>query len=268
MTPAVDSYLAMRHAAGFHLVNSEYLLRSFARCAAERGETHVRTATAIEWACRSPSVAQRDTRFKTVCRFARYMHTEDDRHDVPPRDHFGYRKTRRVPYIYSNGEINRLMHAAGQLGPPASLPSQMYPTLIGLLAATGLRISEALALQVSDVTPNGLLIRHAKFQKTRLVPLHSTTVASLQRYLTRRREERARGTHVFIADDGRPLPYWDVHRTFRKLVKTAGLAPASDRRPCLHALRHNAESRIMPSWSGVSKFPLPERPERRLIYSA
>jgi integrase/recombinase XerD len=245
MTAAVDRYLALRRAAGFHLANSEYLLRSFARFGAARGETHVRTATAIEWASQSPSVAQRDTRFKTVCRFARDMHAEDDRHDVLPRDHFGYRKTRRMPYIYSSVEIHRLMQAAGHLGPPASWRSQTYATLIGLLAATGLRVGEALALQVSDVTPNGLLIRHAKFQKTRLVPLHSTTDASLQRYLTRRREAPVRGSHVFITDEGQPLPYWDVHRTFRTLLKTAGLGLARGRRPCLHALRHTFAVRAL-----------------------
>ena len=142
MRQAVDRYLAMRHAAGFDLVNAEYLLRSFACAAAKRGETHVRTATAIEWASRGPSVAQRDARLKTICRFARYVRPEDGRHDVPPAKHFGTHKIRRVPHIYSRAEITRLIDAARQLGPPEGLHRHTYATLIALLAATGLRIAE------------------------------------------------------------------------------------------------------------------------------
>src|SRR2546425_10877704 len=121
MRHAVDRYLAMRQAAGFALVNAAFLLHSFARAAAERGETHVRAATAIEWASRDPSVAQRDARLKTICRFARYVQPEDGRHDVPPAKHFGTHKIRRVPHIYSRAEITRLIDAARQLGPPEEL---------------------------------------------------------------------------------------------------------------------------------------------------
>src|SRR5712692_5706161 len=153
MRQAVDRYLAMRQAAGFDLVNAEYLLRSFARAAEERGESHVRAATAIEWASRGPSVAQRDERLKSICRFARYVRPEDGRHDVPPAKHFGTHKIRRVPHIYSRDEITRLIDAARQLGAPERLPLHTYATLIALLAATGLRIAEALSLQLTDVTP-------------------------------------------------------------------------------------------------------------------
>lgn len=171
MRPAVDRYLALRHAAGFDLVNAEYLLRSFARVAAERGETHVRATTAIEWARRGPSVAQRDARLTTICRFARFMRAEDGRHDVPPSNHFGSHKARRVPHIYSRTEITRLIDAARQLDPSGRSHPDTYVTLIALLSATGLRISEALSLQVSDVTPRGLVIRKTKFKKTRLGPM-------------------------------------------------------------------------------------------------
>jgi len=245
MIRAIESYLAVRRSAGFALSNTEYLLHNFARFATERGETHVRTATAIDWATRSRSVAQRDTRLRTVCRFARYMRAEDARHELPPADHFGYRKTRRVPRIYSEIEICRLMEAALQLGPAGSLRRQTYVTLIGLLAATGLRISEALGLCFSDVTPNGLLIRDTKFRKTRMVPLHHSTGAALDRYLTRRRRTCSNADHVFIRDDGRTLPYREVHATFRTLLKTADLLPATGRRPRLHELRHTFAVRAL-----------------------
>jgi integrase len=191
------------------------------------------------------SVAQRDARLKAVCRFARYLGAEDSRHELPPSRHFGYRKTRPLPHIYSREEIHRLMDAALKLEPPHSSSAQTFVTLIGLLAATGLRISEALNLQLSDVTPDGLLIRKTKFQKTRLVPLHHTVAARLERYLQRRRQTRSSRQDVFIDDDRRPLRYWDVYRTFQKMLKTAGLSPSGGRRYRLHHLRHTFAVRAL-----------------------
>ena len=223
----------------------DILLHSFARFAAARGERHVRTATAIDWASQTVSTAQRDARLKAICRFARYVRAEDSQHELPPSGHFGYRKTRPVPHIYSRAEVVRLMNAALQLRPPDLLQPQTFTTLIGLLAATGLRISEALALQFSDITPNGLLIRKTKFQKTRLVPLHDTVAAHIERYLKRRRQTRSRGQDLFIDDDGRPLQYWDVYRTVQKLLKTAGLSRSGGRRHRLHHLRHTFAVRAL-----------------------
>ena len=136
MIKAVESYLALRRAAGFSLSNTEYLLRSFARFAVDRQERYIRTPTAIEWANEGPSIAQRHTRYQTICRFADYVRLEDPRHDGPPRNHFACRKTRRIPHIYSPDEIKGLVLAAKQLGPSNSLRPHTYATLISLLAAS------------------------------------------------------------------------------------------------------------------------------------
>jgi integrase len=122
-----------------------------------------------------------------------------------------------------------------------------YAALISLLAATGLRISEALHLLVSDITSNGLLIRRAKFQKTRLVPLHATAVTGLARYLTHRQEARCGGDHVFVSDEGQPLVYWKVHSVFRTLLKSAGIEPSAGRWPRIHELRHTLAVRALES---------------------
>lgn len=184
MIAAVESYLVVRRAAGFTLSNTEYLLRSFAGFAVERKQAHVRTATAIAWASRAKSVAQRHTRYQTICRFTQYLRAEDPRHESPPANHFAYRLTRRVPHIYSRDDIAELILAATKLSSSDPLQPKTYASLISLLAATGMRISEALNLLVSDITPSGgLLIRRTKFQKTRLVPLHETAVAGLGHYL-------------------------------------------------------------------------------------
>ena len=177
MTQTVESYLAVRHAAGFDLANADYLLRSFARFAAERNETHIHATTAIDWASQSSSLAQRDERLKTVCRFARYIRAEDNRHEVPPANHFGYRKTRRVPHIYSC-EINCLIDAALRLDPWRVATTNVCD----IDSAAGCHWSadfRGVIPAVLYVTPGGLLILETKFQKTRLVPVHETTEAGL-----------------------------------------------------------------------------------------
>jgi integrase/recombinase XerD len=247
MMASVETYLAVRRAVGFTLSNTEYLLRSFADFATDRKETHIRTATAIDWASQAKSVAQRHTRHQTICRFAQYLRVEDLRHDLPPANHFGYRKTRRVPHIYSRDEISGLVLAATRLPSSDLLLPRTYAALISLLAATGLRISEALHLLVSDITPNGLLIRRTKFQKTRLVPLHDTAVAGLAHYLMHRQEAQRGGDHVFVSDEGQPLVYWKVHGVFRALLKSAGIKPSGGRWPRIHELRHTLAVRALES---------------------
>jgi len=250
MMPSVEDYLKIRRAAGFELENTDYLLRSFARFATQRGETHVRTETAIVWASQALSLAQRDTRLKTVARFARHVYHEDERHELPPSDYFGYHKTRRTPFIYSHTDINRLIQAALQLGSSGALQPQVYATLLALLAATGLRISEALALRFADITPEGLLLRKTKFRKSRLVPLHDTAMDGLERYLRRRRQMPLQDDHLFVTDQGQPLPYWAVHQTFQTLLKEAGLWQASrEYRPRLHDFRHSFAVRALEACS-------------------
>ena len=246
MMDLVDSYLALRRAVGFELKMAEYMLRSFSRYASARGESYVRTNTVIAWASKASSVAQRDVRLKTVVRFADHLHVEDQRHEVPPRDVFGYRKTRRVPFIYTKKQIRSLIEAAARLGPSGSLRPYTYSTLFALLAATGLRISEALKLRMDDVTPEGLIVRKTKFQKTRLVPLHETAVAGLERYLVLRKREAASTDHVFISQRGRPLSRLTVHPTFRRLLKKIGLeSDACGRRPRIHDIRHTFAVRAL-----------------------
>lgn len=125
-------------------------------------------------------------------------------------------------------------------------------TLIALLSSTGLRISEALKLTIADVTRDGLLIRETKFRKTRLVPLHDTAAAGLQRYLARR-GPGSDDDPVFIDKRNRPLRYIAVKETFDRLVDKAGIRSTSARRPRLHDLRHNSECRIIPSGDREAK---------------
>lgn len=245
---AVDSYLAVRRAAGYKLRGQEYLLRSFARFAAGRGEDTVLAESAIEWASETPSLGQRDERLKTVARMARHLRIEDESHEIPPSNVFGYHKSRRVPYIFSKEDFYRLIEAAVQLGPAGSLRPLVYSTLFALLWATGLRISEALGLTFEDVTPDGLLIHKTKFDKSRLVPLHETAAAGLDRYLSQRKKTETSDNHIFVSTKGRRLGYNSVGDVFRGLLGTIGLAQPQDRRrPRIHDIRHTFAVRALES---------------------
>ena len=244
MLNTIKTYLALRRATGFAMSNAEYLLKSFATFAAERRQTHVLTQTAIDWAALGPTVAQRDARLKAVCRFVRHIQVEDTKHELPPANHFGARKRRRMPHIYTADEIGRLIEAALRLRPMGGLRPHTHATLIALLSATGLRISEALKLTIADVTSDGLLIRKTKFRKTRLVPLHDTAAAGLKRYLARR-GPGSDDDPVFIDKRGRPLRYIAVKETFDRLVGKAGIKSRSARRPRLHDLRHTFAVRAL-----------------------
>ncbi|RWE92521.1 MAG: integrase [Mesorhizobium sp.] len=252
MLNAIETYLALRRATGFAMSNAEYLLKSFAAFSAEHGQMHVQTQTAIDWAALGPTVEQREARLRAVCRFVRHVQIEDASHVLPPASHFGARKRRRTPHIYSTEEIDRLIEVALRLRPKGGLRPLTHATLIGLLSATGLRISEALKLTVADVTGDGLLIRETKFRKTRLVPLHDTAAAGLAGYLARR-QPRAHDDPVFADERGRALRYIAVKGTFDRLVNKADVRSRTGRRPRLHDLRHNSGWRIIPNGGREAK---------------
>jgi integrase/recombinase XerD len=243
---AVDTYLAVRRAAGFKLDAVESYLQSYAQFATAEGDTHVATQTAIAWAEQSTSEPQRHNRLSVVIRFARFSHAEDNRHEIPPERVF-YRQRRHLnPYIFSDEEIQALLAQSARLGPPDSLRPHAYYTLLALLAVTGLRISEALALRFKDVTRDGLVIRETKFRKSRLVPLHETTTSALQAYLAKRCELSLEDDHLFVSRRRRPLSYFTVVDTFHHLLEAAGIPADPDRpRPRLMDLRHTFASRAL-----------------------
>ena len=245
MIAAVEAYLAVRHLAGFTLSNNECLLRSFAAWAGNRGESIVRTTTLLAWASQGPSLAQRHRRYETVRQFAAHAQLDDPRHETPPAHYFGYRRTRRPPRLYTSAEIDQLLVAAAQLPPRHALTPHTYVALISLLVATGLRISEALALQVADLSGDGLVIRKTKFQKTRLVPLHPTALAGLEQYLRQASRPPSLRSWIFVSDWGYQLRYRDVRAVFRRLVARAQLRADGGRAPTLHGLRHTFAVRAL-----------------------
>jgi integrase/recombinase XerD len=198
----------------------------------------VRAPVAIEWAGSAQFVPQRARRLGIVIRLARYLRAEDNRHEVPPAVFGAEKAPRPVPYILSLDQIRQLIHAAAKSG-YRTLRRETYRTLFALLACTGLRVSEAIRLRFNDITPDGLVIRCSKFRKSRLVPLHDTARAGLDRYLQRRCPYAPDDDHVFVSLRRKPLILNDVATAFQTAVRVVGLPPGPGRaRPTPHSLRH------------------------------
>lgn len=246
LAQAVESYLTVRRACGFELKSQGNLLRSFAIYSEDRGKHHVCSEVAIEWAGLARSIHQRARRLGSVIRFARYIRAENQAHELPQAVFGSEKRTRPTPYIFSQGNIQRLVQAASQSG-YRTLRRKTYSTLFALLACTGLRVSEAMRLRIEDITPDGLIIRRSKFRKSRLIPLHRTAVVGLEGYLKHRRPYAPFDDHVFISLRRKPLLIRDVETAFQTAVDKIGLQQrvAGKPRPTPHSLRHTFAVRAL-----------------------
>lgn len=244
---AVQSYLSVRRAAGFRLLETGFRLRSFADYSDGKGQHHVNARTAVEWARQVQSVHQRARRLGDVARLARYLQAEDARHEIPPAVFGTESRPRPTPYILSDEQIREIVRLAAQSG-YRTLRRQTYSTLFALLSCTGLRVSEAIRLRYDDLTPDGLLIRVTKFSKSRIVPLHETARAGLERYLQQRRPYAPFDDHLFISLRRKPLLSNDVDRAFRTVADKMGLPRGRGRcHPTPHSLRHAFAVRALQS---------------------
>jgi integrase/recombinase XerD len=243
-------YIELRRSLGFKLRKTSIHLTSFVEYAANAGEAHVRTDTALAGAKAMSSTQDSFyRRLRDVALFARFLQAEDTRHEVPQHRLFYRSQSRPAPYIFSADEVVRILAAACSLRATRLNPLKpgTYEMLFGLLAATGLRISEALKLRLDDVLADGMLhIRATKFNKDRLVPLHPTVVAKLDAHL--RVRERYYGNfegHLFLTECGRPLPSGTARTAFHTLLRHARIAPDRPRRPRMHDLRHTFATRVL-----------------------
>jgi integrase len=248
----ITRYVELHRALGLKFKLQSCLLRHFAAFAESRGDSYVRAETVLAWAAEAPSAAQRRDRLLVVRRFSLKMQAENERYEVPPVHAFGrYERRRRMPHIYTRDEIRRLLHAAAQLTPMDSIRPTTYVTLLGLMVSTGIRISEALTLQLDDFTSEGLAIRHTKFRKSRLVPIHPSVRSALDRYLTIRNQVGGTDGSFFVSLWGTGLSYSTVNPVFRQLLRSIGLRGCpGNPGPCLHDLRHTFAVRALESCEG------------------
>ncbi|MGX1159837.1 site-specific recombinase XerD [Arthrobacter sp. SLBN-100] len=240
----LTDYLRFRRALGYRLDRPEKLLGQFLDHLEQSGTDVVTTEAALDWS-RLPVNAESNWhayRLSVVRGFATYLHAVDPVHQVPAPDMLPQRPHRASPYLYSDAEISTLLTATTILRTP--LRRATFATLIGLLAVTGMRVGEAIALNRDDLdlTSQRMLVRFGKFGKTRALVLHPTTVDALHRYqLLRDRDAPATGTRaLFVSTAGTRLIYCNVHHTFKQLAHHAGLrARSGPCRPRIHDLRHS-----------------------------
>jgi len=238
LSESVQAYIDMRRACGYKFQHQAKFLLNFVQFCAARSEDYVLSSTAIEWAGLARQTEHRAHRLAIVGRFVRYARSDDSRHEVPP-DIFGPERWQRpVPYILSQEEVARLIQEAARVG-SHPIQGETYSTLFGLLACTGLRISEATNLRYSDITPDGLMIRSTKFRKSRLVALHSSARVALEKYLTQRRTFETLDDHVFVSLNANPLNLGSVSQVFRNLAQCIGIPRGTGLpRATPHSLRH------------------------------
>jgi integrase/recombinase XerD len=247
------SYLALRRSLGFKLERPGQLLAGLVSYLEEAGAVTVTTAHALAWAT-APGDADPcwwRARLAAVRPFARYLAPLIPGTEIPPRGLLpGPVSRRAVPYLYSPAEVAALITAAGTIRAP--LRAATYQTLIGLLAATGMRVGEAISLDRGDVDGEGLLtIRGSKFGKSRQLPLHASVLRALAGYAERRDRElpRPASPALLVSLTGTRLIYNNVHFTFHQLTQAAGLRPRSAAcRPRIHDLRHTFAVTALARW--------------------
>jgi integrase len=257
MQSLVQKYLEERRSAGFALEVRGKILMGFACFSDRQGHRGPITEQLIlEWV---QGCARRATpftwagRLKTVRPFARFCFRLDQSTYIPEQSFFGRAKRRLTPHIYTDREVVDLLRAAGQLTPAGTLRPATYKTLFGLIAATGLRLSEALKLQFADLDfKHGVLtVRQTKFAKSRLVPLHPSVTAALSWYSTLRQAAIVANpkAHFFVGSTGNRLPKTTVHATFQRLRKQLGWkARGAHPFPRIHDLRHTFVCRRVKLW--------------------
>jgi integrase/recombinase XerD len=240
---ALEDYLRIRRRLGFAMPQDGRLLERFVEFLEGAGVQRITTDLALAWA-RIPVNAHPHTwrQRLTVARgFARHLATVDPASEVPPIDLLPGHRPRIAPYIYSNEEIALLMAAARELKPP--LRAARHETLIGLLAVTGMRPGEALALDRQDVDliRSVVQVRAGKQNKQREVPLHGSTVSALRAYAGQHdaRFPSASTPAFFISARGGRMARAELNQTFTKLIGEIGLEGRGARaRPRPHDLRH------------------------------
>lgn len=249
---ALDRYLDVRRALGFKLERTEHWLSSFVDYTQQQLIPFVTTTGALAWATlpKNGSPTHWAKRLSAVRGFTKHLHASDPRHEVPGAKLIPYRQTRKPPYIYSDEDVAALLRAAQGLAHP--LMAATYTTLFGLLAVTGMRLGEALALDRADVDWDEavLSVRNTKFQKSREVALHPTTLDALRVYARKREETcpRPKTPSFLVSLAGTRVFSQNVHFNFLKLIQRAGLSERRPRRPRIHDLRHSFAVKTVRDW--------------------
>lgn len=249
----INEYLAYRRSLGYRMTFHETTLRSFARFAAShkyRGRLKADWIEEFAYAPEDAHPAYRRQLHRVLSDFARHWAVYDSHVEIPAPCEPGASYRRSEPYIYSDTEVRSLITAARSCRPRAGAT---HATVIGLMACTGLRTGEAVALRKEDVDFGNSLLRvhNSKSRILRLVPIHQSTVKALQAYAQQRDAQfpQAKTDHFFLSRTGRPLSRKDVSDNFARVRQRAGIVvPTGRRRPRAYDLRHTFACNCLASW--------------------
>jgi len=254
----LDRYLDVRRGLGFELKTSERVLRRFVAFATSSDATHVSTDLFLRWqqSFGKASKAVWATRLGIVRHFAAWLHVLDPLHQIPPKGLIPGGPRRSRPYIYSEDEIRAIVTTAEQLASIYGLRGHTYATLFGLISVTGMRISEALALDSDDVDyrESVLTIKRDKQRNTRYIPLDASVIQRLDRY----EQERNRllgfsPKAFFVSEQGKRISDCNARYNFAVVSRSIGLRSPQrycrhGRGPRIHDLRHSFAARTMVGW--------------------
>ena len=268
IAPQLDRYLSVRRSLGYDLRTEERRLRRFARFADQEGAPHIDTALFLRWDASLPDAgtSTRSARFGKVRLFVQWLSSIDPAHEVPPRGLLPGRSGRQRPYIYSASEITSIVAAAQALPSIYGLRGLTCSTLFGLIAVTGLRISEALALDDDDLDAgDGVLrVRRGKLGRERLLPLDPSVVVRLIAYAAERDRLLGRAAPAFfVTGKGTRLTDCSARYNFAHACQQIGLRTDQQycrhgRGPRIHDLRHTFAVRTMIDWYRAGKDPARE----------
>lgn len=256
---AMQQYLSLRRSLGFKLINVENVLRSFIAFAEKESSSHITTNLVLRW-LESSTAKESATlayRLNMVRHFAIWRSAVDDRTEVPPKDLMPYRYQRKPPYIYSNEEIEKLVGAARKLPSPKGLRGPTYATLFGLIAVTGMRISETVSLNRQDVdfVERVISIRESKFRKSRILPVHATTRDALSDYATKRDcvFPTLKTAAFFVSERGTRITHWAARDNFAVVSRHIGIRKKIKGKrigcgPRIHDMRHRFAAQTLVDW--------------------
>ena len=247
MIDNVERYITFKRQLGYKFDQAGRRLQAFANETVACSDGLIRAAAVIDWARKASTAGQARVRLQVVRDFAVWLHAEDQRHEVPSRNALGRVPVRRSsPHLLSPVQVKEIMDAALLLKSTGPLNRYTYYYMIGLLATTGLRLSEALALKLTDITPDGLVVREAKLGKSRLVPLHNSTSKALNRYLEIRMPMGGADEHLFVLSSGKPPHHSTLSKIFLRLARQIGFRGGpGEPGTRLHDLRHGFATRSL-----------------------
>jgi integrase len=247
-------YLKLRRCFGYRLVGHDRPLADFVAYVDRAGLDTVTVASALDWAVEAVGSPLRYAQRLSIARgFATYLHALNPRNEVPPRGILPEGRRRVPPHIYTADETDSLMHESRHLRP--AMRAATIETVIGLLVVTGMRSGEVVRLDRNDVDleTGRLRIIATKFDRSRELALHSTTVEALAGYarLRDRHWPHSLAMGFFVSSRGRRLSQSSLEHSFAEIVRRAGLEPAPGsraRRPRLHDVRHSFAVATLIRW--------------------